>query len=245
MAETAYFDLQLAGVRPQKALALSRWESPSKRGSFLIQRVLSHGLVMLDDNYQLSTLVFRLDQDWRTGVSDPSEAIWKTQETGSGGQTWLWRRLEHDRRLSQHMHNVWLQFFPSQSLDGLTINSVSVRTKVAVDKIRARGGDVVFVRPPSAPDLRRIEDKHVPRAKAWDAILAYTHTNGVHIDDLPAVQNLTLPEGSHLSRACATVFTDAYLRDVAGKTLLLHLQPGAPPALATRNCVRPSVAGLH
>ncbi|HZD50614.1 MAG TPA: hypothetical protein VE178_17860, partial [Silvibacterium sp.] len=39
MAETAYFDLQLAGARPQKALVLSRWESPSKRGSFLIHRV--------------------------------------------------------------------------------------------------------------------------------------------------------------------------------------------------------------
>jgi hypothetical protein len=25
------------------------------------------------------------------------------------------------------------------------------------------------------------------------------------------------------------VFTDAYLRDLAGKTALLHLQPGAPP----------------
>ena len=87
MAETAYFDLQLAGVRPQKALALSRWESPSKRGSFLIYRVLSHGLVMLDYNYQLSTLVFRLDHDWRPGVSDPREAIWKTQETGADGQT--------------------------------------------------------------------------------------------------------------------------------------------------------------
>jgi hypothetical protein len=245
MAETAYFDLQLAGVRPQKALALSRWESPSKRGSFLIYRVLSHGLTMLDDNYQLSTLVFRLDHDWRPGVSDPREAIWKTQETGADGQTWLWRRLEHDTRLSQHMHNTWLHFFPSQPLDGQTISSVSVRTKIAVDKIRARGGDVVFVRPPSAPDLRRIEDKHVPRARAWDAILADTRSNGVHTDDLPAVQNLTLPEGSHLSRACATVFTDAYLRDLAGKTPLLHLQPGAPPALSTRNCVRPSLAGLH
>jgi hypothetical protein len=245
MAETAYFDLQLAGVPPQKALTLSHWESPSKRGSFLIHRVLSHGLAMLDDNYQLSTLVFRLDHDWRPGVSDPREAIWKAQETGAGGQTWLWRRLEHDRRLSEHMHNVWLHFFPSQPLDGQTINAVSVRTKVAVDKIRARGGDVVFVRPPSAHDLRIIEDKHLPRANAWDAILAYTHSNGVHIDDLPAVQNLTLPEGSHLSRACATVFTDAYLRDLAEKTPLLHLQPGAPPALSTSNCARPSLAESH
>jgi hypothetical protein len=245
MAETAYFDLQLAGLRPQKALALSRWESPSKRGSFLIQRVLSHGLAMLDDDYELSTLVFRLDHDWRPGASDPRNAIWKAQETGAGGQTWLWRRLEHDRRLSEHMHNVWLHFFPSQPLDGQTIHAVSVRTKIAIDKIRARGGDVVFVRPPSASDLRVIEDKHVPRARAWDAILAYTHSNGVHIDDLPEVQSLTLPEGSHLSRACATVFTDAYLRNLAGKTPLLHLQSGAPPALSTRNCVGPLLAEAH
>jgi hypothetical protein len=240
MAETAYFDLQLAGARPQKAVELSHWESPSRRGSFLVYRVLSHGLAMLDEDYQLSTLVFRLDHDWRPGVSDPRQAIWKAQETGADGQTWLWRRLEHDRRLSEHMHNVWLHFFPAQPLDGQTINAVSVRTKVAVDKIRARGGDVVFVRPPSAPDLRAIEDKHVPRARAWDAILAYTRSNGIHIDDLPAAQDLTLPEGSHLSRSCATVFTDAYLRSLAGKTTLLQLQPGAPPALSTRNCVGPS-----
>jgi hypothetical protein len=132
-----------------------------------------------------------------------------------------------------------------QPLDGQTIHAVSVRTKIAVDKIRARGGDVVFVRPPSAPDLRVIEDKHVPRARAWDAILAFTHSNGVHIDDLPEVQNVTLPEGSHLSRACATVFTDAYLRNLAGKTPLLHLQSGAPPALSTRNCVGPLLAEAH
>jgi hypothetical protein len=245
MAETAYFDLQLTGVRPQKALELSRWESPSKRGSFLIQRVLSHGLVMLDDNYQLSTLVFRLDREWRPGVRDPRDAIWKAQETGAGGQIWLWRRLEHDRRLSEHMRNVWHQFFPSQPLGAETINPILVRTKAAVDKIRARGGDVVFVRPPSARDLRVIEDKHVPRAKAWDALLAYTHSNGVHIDDLPTVQNLTLPESSHLSRACARVFTDAYLRGLTGKTTLLHLQPGAPPALSTGDCVQPPAGALH
>jgi hypothetical protein len=219
----------------------SRHALPS--GSFFLQRLLSQVLVMLDDDYELSTLMFRLDHGWRPGVIDMRNAIWKAQETGAGGQTWLWRRLEHDRRLSGHMHSVWLQFFPSQPLDGRTIDAVMVRTRTAVDKIRARGGDVVFVRPPSAPELRVIEDKHAPRTRVWDAILAYTHSNGVHIDDLPTVQHLTLPEGSHLSRACATVFTDAYLRSLAGKTPLLHLQPGAPPALSTTDCVQPSEAG--
>jgi hypothetical protein len=86
MAETAYFDLQLTGVRPQKALELSRWESPSKRGSFLIQRVLSQGLVMLDDNYQLNTLVFRLDHDWRPGVRDPRMPFGRPRKRGPVGK---------------------------------------------------------------------------------------------------------------------------------------------------------------
>ena len=77
-------------VRPQKALALSHWESPSKRGSFLIQQFISPAFAMLDDNYQLSTLVFRLDRDWRRGVIGPHDDVWKAQETAAGGQTWIW-----------------------------------------------------------------------------------------------------------------------------------------------------------
>ena len=98
---------------------------------------------------------------------------------------------------------------------------------------------MVFVRPPSAPDLRVIEDKHLPRARGWDALLTYTHTNSIHIDDLPAAQNLNLPESSHLSRACATVFTDAYIRSLADQTALLHLRTNLAPRLSTRNCVQP------
>ncbi len=243
MCESQYFDL--TGSREQEAIKLARWESPSNRISFLIHRLLSYGLTMLDEDYRLSTLVFRLDNDWRRGVRGPRHNNWKPQETGPGGQVWLWRRIEHDRRLSEHMRGVWLHNFASEPLDDRTIRDVSSGTKVAVDKIRARGGDVVFVRPPSAPDLRSIEDKHIPRARGWDVLLATAHSNGVHIDDLPTVQNLILPESSHTARACATVFTDAYLRSLIGKTPLLHLQPGAPPALSTRNCVRPSPTELH
>jgi hypothetical protein len=64
-----------AETRGIQAQANAWHEEQGKRGSLLIYRVLSHGLVMLDDNYQLSTLVFRLDHDWRPGVSDPREAI--------------------------------------------------------------------------------------------------------------------------------------------------------------------------
>jgi hypothetical protein len=245
MAETAYFDNTFAVARPTTALALSHWESPSKRASFLVERLISPAFAMLDDNYQLTTLVFRLDRDWRHGVMSPHGDVWKAQETAAGGQTWIWRRLEHDPGMSEHTRNVWHQLFPPTPLDDKSIEAILVRTKIAVDKIRARGGDVVFVRPPSAPDLRVIEDKHLPRARGWDALLTYTHANGTHNDDLPAAQNLTLPESSHLSRACATVFTDAYIRSLADQTALLHLKPNSAPPLSTRNCVQAHAATLN
>jgi hypothetical protein len=244
-AETVYFDTVYSVARPKKALALSRWESPSNRASFLIQRVISPGLAMLDDGYQLSTLVFHLDPDWRAGVRGPYHDVWKVGQMDAGDQTWIWRRLEHDQRLSNHARTVWHELFPPFPIDDKNISEIFVRTKTAVDKIRARGGDVVFVRPPSSPDLRAIEDKHIPRARGWDALLAYTHTNGIHIDDLPTVQHLTLPEGSHLTHACATVFTDAYIRILAQKTPLLRLKPDLPPALTTRDCVPSSVASMN
>jgi hypothetical protein len=137
ICETQYFDL--TGSREQEAIGLSRWESPSKHISFLIYRVLSHGLAMLDEDYRLSTLVFRLDNDWRSGVRGPCQANWKPQETGADGQVWLWRRVEHDRRLTEHMRYIWLHHFPFEPLDDKTISTVSGRTKVAVDKTRARG----------------------------------------------------------------------------------------------------------
>jgi hypothetical protein len=242
MAETPFFDTVHAVKRPAEALALSRWESPSKRASYQIQRVISRGLAMLDDEYQLSTLVFQLDSDWRRGVKGPYHDVWKMQELKDDGQARIWRRLEHDRRLSDHARHVWHELFPPFPMDDKSINGILARTKVAVDKIRARGGDVVFVRPPSSPDLRVAEDKHIPRARGWDALLAYTHANGIHTDDLPAAQNLTLPESSHLSHACATVFTDAYIRILAQQTPLLHLKSNLPPPLSTQDCVEPSTA---
>jgi hypothetical protein len=242
MAESTYFDTHYSVIRPNKALALSRWESPSRRGSYLVQRVISPGLAMLDDNYQLSTLMVRLDRDWRPGVHAARTDIWKVGESTADGQSWLWRRFEQDQRISEHTRQNWFALFPRMPLDDGSIQGILRRTKVAADKIRGRGGDVVFVRPPSAPDLRVIEDQHLPRARGWDALLAYTQSKGIHFDDLPAAQRLTLPESSHVTRACATVFTDAYVRSLAQQTPLLHLIPTAPAALTAQDCASPSAA---
>ena len=118
----------------------------------------------------------------------------------------------------------------------------NLRTKAvaAVNKIRARGGDVVFVRPPSDIHLRINEEAQVPKAKGWDGLLRATHSVGVHNDELPmSVHHLIMPEWSHLTRRCATVFTDAYVRALTTRTPRLKMRADAPTPLTRDYCVLP------
>jgi hypothetical protein len=119
---------------------------------------------------------------------------------------------------------------------------VIARSAEAVRRIRARGGDVIFVRPPSAPQLRVNEQKRIPRALGWDRLLIGANAKGIHADDLPQAQNLVIPEWSHLSRRCAAVFTDAYVRRLVQLTGRLKLRADAPPPLSRADCVPQTIA---
>jgi hypothetical protein len=154
----------------------------------------------------------------------------------------MWPRIETDKRLRDHAREAWDGFKEKFPYTPQLIAKNHARAKAAVDKIRARGGEVVFVRPPSTVELRVNEEAQVPKAKGWDVLLRNTRSVGVHFDDLPEAQNLDLPEYSHLTRACATVFTDAYVRRFAQLTPRLRLRTDAPPPLTRAHCMRRSPA---
>jgi hypothetical protein len=162
--------------------------------------------------------------------------IWKLQEVGEHRETHLWDRVEYDAAWRARTRWAWKGFKEKFPFTPDLIASGQARAKVAVAKIRARGGDVVFVRPPSAPELRVNEEAQVPKAKGWDVLLKNTNSVGVHIDDLPSAQGLNLPEWSHLSRKCATVFTDAYVRRMAELTPRFKLRTNAPAPLSAADC---------
>ena len=220
----------------QKALATSNWESPADLGSFRIFGELNQFMVMLDDDYRLSRLVRRLDRGLRPSADSPYDDPWKIGNLLPGRQTMLWPRIEHDKFLREHARFAW-HGFAGPPIGAALIASTFERTRVAVAAIRARGGDVAFIHPPSAPQLRVNEDKRLPRAKGWDALLASAEVQGVHSDDLPAAQGLTLPEWSHLNHACAAVFTDAYIRKLAEIFPRLKLNGAAPASLSTKDCL--------
>ena len=72
-----------------------------------------------------------------------------------------------------------------------------VATDVA--KIRARGGEVVFIRPPSSDWFREFERNATPRDRVWEPIVAAAGAVGVHSEDYPELRDVRTPEWSHIS----------------------------------------------
>jgi hypothetical protein len=235
IADLSYFRKE-AGLMGD-ALKLYRYESPAQHTSFWLYRGLARVFGFLDEDYRLSKLVLRLDPDLRAGVKGPYDTVWKLSVNADDRQTDMWPRIEHDDYLRAHARMVWTSLvFPGPPIADDIITMTLAATRTAVATIRARGGEVVFVRPPSAPELRAIEEPRLPRAKGWDALLASAEVRGIHFDDDAAMQGLNLPEYSHLTRRCATVFTDAYVRRIVQLTPRLNLRADAPTPLTPHVC---------
>lgn len=81
------------------------------------------------------------------------------------------------------------------------------RVSSHVARLRARGGDVVFVRMVSSGAVRRIEDERYPRAAYWDRLLERTGSQGVSFEEVPALARFECPEDSHLDAQLAPEFT--------------------------------------
>jgi hypothetical protein len=95
------------------------------------------------------------------------------------------------------------------------------QTKEAIDRIRARGGRVVFVRFPYTGWLKEVEDHATPRAETWDRMLRETGAPGIHFEDHPELASFDCPEWSHLSAPDSVEFTRRlvpHLREALART---------------------------
>ncbi len=95
------------------------------------------------------------------------------------------------------------------------------RVAAQVERIRSRGGEVVFVRMVSSGAVRHIEDTRYPRALYWDRLLERTGSQGLSFEDSPALARFECPDGSHLDSWSAPEFTRLLGQE------LLRQAPGA------------------
>jgi hypothetical protein len=243
LADTMYFGMPVIGVGTPAVHNYAKNDKPSQLTGLWLDRWLQNYLAFMDSDHRLSIMVPKLDHGWRKGVDSPYEDVWKISETFPGRQYFMWSRIETDPYLRGHARHAW-DGFKGPPVPPWLANKVIARSAEAVRRIRARGGDVIFVRPPSAPQLRVNEQKRIPRKLGWDRLLVGANAKGIHADDLPQAQNLLIPEWSHLSRRCAAVFTDAYVRRLVQLTPRLKLRADAPPPLSRADCVPQNIASL-
>jgi hypothetical protein len=206
-----YF-LDRFGYIPAYEKILDFWqdESPSERAGHQIGLFLSQHLAFLDEAYRLAPLIERIDIPDRPGVRPPYLDVWKLAEHSADRQTRMWPRLVTDQRLRDHARLVWGPF-NGEGSEARSVERAIEESRVAIDKIRARGGDVAFIRSPSDGLYLEHERHGWPRARTWDRLLAETGAFGIHFEDYPEMRGLEVPEWSHLSRESATRFTRAYV----------------------------------
>lgn len=181
------------------------------------------------------TLVSAAAHVGRRGGDRASDDVWKMASFGPDRQAQLWQRLEHDGQLLAHARYTW-KGFAGPPIKPEVIAQTEDITRRAVAKIRSRGGEVIFVRPPSAPELRINEDKRLPRSRGWDALLATAQVQGVYADGLAGAAHLPMPDYSHTTKACARLFTDMYVRRMATLTDRLPLLSNLPAPLTPDDC---------
>ena len=199
-------------AHPDFAGVLDYWkeQSPSARFGHQAGLFLSRHLAFLDDQYTLFSLIDQLDLPNRGTITRPYLAVWKLSETYDNRQTMLWSQIETNERLREHAMRVWMSAKPKPP-EAELLAMIFEQARRDVAKIRARGGEVVFVRPPSAGFYHAREEMNTPRAKTWNRLLQETGAFGINFEDYPTMQGLELPEMSHLSRESAQRFTRAYV----------------------------------
>jgi hypothetical protein len=77
----------------------------------------------------------------------------------------------------------------------------------AAQKLRARGGKIVFVRLPVSGELKVLEDRTTPRSQIWDRVMKNTAAPGIYFEDFPELSGFNCPEWSHLSAGDSVEFS--------------------------------------
>ena len=93
------------------------------------------------------------------------------------------------------------------NLQAISIEARFHDVATTVEKLRARGGKIIFVRFPHSGDLKTLEDRETPRAGIWDRVIKDTGAPSIYYEDYPELSGFNCPEWSHLSAGDSVEFS--------------------------------------
>lgn len=203
-------------------IALKRYRSrtPAQRVSHQLGMVLEERIAFLKErDLTLAKLLERLPIPNRAALPPPRVPPPYFQTTERDRRTRMVEECVLPGPLQTRVKEGWpLLFTPppppaylpkEKFLEGIgkAINARFVDTAAAVEKIRARGGKVVFVRFPMTGKLKELEDQATPRVGPWTRLLKDTSAPGIYFEDYPELAGFDCPEWSHLSGPDSVEFT--------------------------------------
>ena len=201
---TGPFFNQFAG-KGARVLPYSKRETPSQRVGYFLSVPPERVFAYIDDQTRLKELWRRLEFPTRPGQRPAFVDPYKIGIKRGDRNSELWDRELYDTAYRERTIRIWGKVMrPPPGEPPPNPPKVIAEVAANVAKIRARGGDVVFVMHPQAGWLVAEEP---PRGPFWDALLAGTGSQGVRYDDYPQLQGFRIPELSHMHPRDAEVYT--------------------------------------
>ncbi len=207
--------------RGEKAVRRSHTQTPAQRASqYLAMPLEEHVAFLKQEELTLDDLLKRLPIPNRPYAQVPPRL---PPYFGTLDRERRARMIEECARpgseLQRTIQQIWLPLFtpppppsyiPKEDFGkkmGQTIEQRFHDVAAAVQKLRARGGKIVFVRLPDSGGLKALEDRDTPRAQTWDPLLKDTAAPGIYYEDFPELSGFNCPEWSHLSAGDSVEFS--------------------------------------
>ncbi len=188
----------------------------------------------------LGNLVLEMELPNRPAYLAGYDRVPKLSNDTRERQAKMWSKVVTDAAYAQRVRGIWLGFSsrtgplmrpadyaakkgdaiagkfmpmpPPLQVSPAERDSFFMEIKSWADKLRKRGGRMVFICPPSMGMLYILDEKEFPRKETWDLMLEKTGVRGIHFEDHPELQGFELPEWSHLRAEHAPPFTKALVR---------------------------------
>lgn len=202
--------------KPTENLKYYHKHTPAEQASFYVNNFLESQFVFLDkDNLSLNAQLNALEIPSRKGVFMMPTFPADFDRGTFARQSYMANSFVNDTTKQQQVQAIW-EFLgkglgQGAPMPDAELNAIFESIKTATDKIKARGGDVIFVRTPCS-GLSLGELKGFPREKYWERLLNYTHCQGIHFTDYTATNHFICPEFSHLKPTDAVIYTQSLIQ---------------------------------
>lgn len=162
-----------------------------------------------DDEINLKNLISKIDLGRRT-QSPRMPPFNKFSDITLDRNVRMKEELVTDTAWANSIQRVWQAFTPEDRKSDIssTMSFFLSDAKTFME----RGGNLILLRCPSNGKLREIEAKNLPRTEVWDELVRQSGAHAYHYEDYEPLQDLHLPEWSHLAPADADLFTKELLQ---------------------------------